>query len=38
MLGPMGRRAREKVLDEKSQGTFESNIKVAEKAYERLLA
>jgi len=38
MLGPMGRRAREKVLGENSQGTFESNIKVAEEAYKRLLA
>lgn len=38
MLGPMGRRAREKVLDEKNQGTFEANIKVAEEAYRRLLA
>jgi len=38
MLGPMGRRAREKVLDEKNQGTFESNIRVAEEVYRKLLA
>jgi glycosyltransferase involved in cell wall biosynthesis len=37
MLGPMGRRAREKVLDEKNQGTFESNIRVAEESYRKLL-
>lgn len=38
MLGPMGRRAREKVLDEKNQGTFEANVKVAEEVYRKLLA
>jgi len=38
MLGPMGRRAREKVLDEKNQGTFESNISIAEDAYRKLMA
>jgi glycosyltransferase involved in cell wall biosynthesis len=38
MLGPMGRRAREKVLDEKNQGTFESNIRIAEQSYHKLLA
>ena len=38
MLAPMGRRAREKVLDEKNQGTFEANIKVAEDSYRKLLA
>lgn len=37
MLGPMGRRAREKVLDEKNQGTFEANIKIAEQVYRKLL-
>jgi glycosyltransferase involved in cell wall biosynthesis len=38
MLAPMGRRAREKVLDEKNQLTFMSNARVAESAYERLLS
>ncbi len=36
-LAEMGAKARAKVLDEKSQGTFESSMKVAEKAYEALL-
>ncbi len=38
MLAPMGKRARERILDEKNQLTFQSNIKVAEAAYERLLS
>jgi glycosyltransferase involved in cell wall biosynthesis len=38
MLAPMGRRAREKILDERNQLTFQSNIKVAEAAYESLLS
>jgi len=37
-LANMGRRARAKVLDEKRQGTFESNIRVAEDAYKKLLS
>ena len=36
-LPEMGRRAREKVLDDKMQGTFASNVLVAEKAYQELL-
>jgi glycosyltransferase involved in cell wall biosynthesis len=38
MLAPMGRRAREKILDEKNQLTFESNLRVAEAAYEKVLS
>ncbi len=38
MLATMGRRAREMILDPANQFTFESNIKVAEEAYEKLLA
>lgn len=38
MLGSMGRRAREKILDESNQFTFEANIQLAEDAYRRLLA
>ncbi|MGQ9588223.1 MAG: glycosyltransferase, partial [Thermoplasmata archaeon] len=37
-LADVGRRARAKVLDEKRQGTFESNIRVAEDAYKKLLS
>jgi glycosyltransferase involved in cell wall biosynthesis len=37
MLAAMGRRARAVVMDEKNQGTFESNMKVAESAYKRLI-
>lgn len=36
-LPEMGRRAREKVLDKKMQGTFASNVLVAEQAYQELL-
>jgi glycosyltransferase involved in cell wall biosynthesis len=38
MLGTMGKRAREKVVDERNQLTFQSNIKVAEDAYARILS
>lgn len=38
MLPQVGRRAREKVLDERNQGTFESNIRVAEAVYKKLLS
>lgn len=38
MLSTMGRRAREKILDERNQLTFQSNIKVAEEAYESILS
>ncbi len=36
-LPEMGRLSRTKVLDEKNQGTFLSNLKVAERSYEELL-
>lgn len=36
MIATMGRRARDKVLNEKNQGTFESNIRIAEQAYRKL--
>lgn len=36
-LPEMGRLARQKVLDEKMQGTFASNVLVAERAYQELL-
>jgi glycosyltransferase involved in cell wall biosynthesis len=38
MLAPMGRRAREKIIDERNQLTFESNLRVAEAAYEKILS
>jgi glycosyltransferase involved in cell wall biosynthesis len=38
MLAPMGRRAREKILDEKNQLTFVSNLRVAEDSYEKVLS
>ncbi len=38
MLAAMGRRAREKVLDEKNQLTFASNLQVAEATYEKVLS
>ena len=38
MLAPMGRRAREKILDEKNQLTFLSNLRVAEDSYEKVLS
>lgn len=37
-LPALGRLAREKVLDDKNQGTFESSLRVAERSYEELLA
>jgi glycosyltransferase involved in cell wall biosynthesis len=36
-LPGIGRLAREKVLDDASQGTFESSLRVAERSYEKLL-
>jgi glycosyltransferase involved in cell wall biosynthesis len=36
-LPAVGRLAREKVLDDESQGTFESSLRVAERSYEELL-
>ena len=36
-LAEMGSKARSKVLDEKNQGTFESSLKVAERAYQDLM-
>ena len=36
-LPKVGRLAREKVLDDESQGTFESSLRVAERSYEELL-
>jgi len=36
-LSEMGRRSRDKILDPKNQGTFESNLKVAEESYDRIV-
>lgn len=36
-LPEMGRKSRIKVLDEKNQGTFESNLRVAQEAYDRIV-
>jgi glycosyltransferase involved in cell wall biosynthesis len=37
ILPEMGRRSRAKVVDDKSQGTFEANLRVAHEAYDRIV-